>query len=223
MKTNGRRGWRGLPLFVISLSTVWVGASAYVGLPKLLFPKKQERPSYVYNVSMFFPSPKNVVNASSYSFFSPSYARYKDDHGKTNENLHSSYIVEYVDVLDYRRYSQHRTPKISLVKNGFEYVNLKDVHKDGSLKSYFQRALEHGLDSNLSSRIRRKLRHFFATLSDGSYLWIFKVIGEGMIIRRNRQAVRILICARASMAMKLVAKTVHIDQDLHGQPLAGCS
>ena len=222
MKTYGMQGWLGLPLFVISLSTVWVGTSVYVGLPKLPeihFPKKQDSPRYLYNVSMFFPSPKNIVNESSYSLFSPSYARYKDDHGESNENIHSSYIVKYVDVTDYRRYSQHRTLKISLVKNGFEYVDLKDVHKDGSLKSDFQSALEHGLDSNLSSRIRHKLRHFFATLSDGSYLWIFKVVGEGMIIRRNRAGCKNPHLCKSIDGDEVAAKTVHIDQDLHGQPL----
>ena len=207
---------------MVSLPTASVGVAAYARLPtlpKLHFPKKQQRPSYLYNVSMFFPDPENVVNVSSYSFFSSQYARYKDDHGENNENTHSSYVVDYVDVTDYRRYSQHRTSKISLVKNGFEYVDLKGAHRDGTLKEDFQIALEHGLDSSLSSRIRRKLRHFFTTLSDGSYLWIFEIVSEGMIIRRNRAGCENPHLCRSVGGDEVGAKTVHADQDLHGQPL----
>ena len=53
-----------------------------------VLPKKR-RPSYLYNVSMYFPNPKRVVdenNSSSFLFFTPYYKRYEDDHAKANEH-----------------------------------------------------------------------------------------------------------------------------------------
>ena len=180
---------------------------------------KQRRPSYLYNVSMYFPNPKRVVdenNSSSFSFFTPYYKRYEDDHAKhTNKNEHGSYVPEYIDIIDYKKYTKQ---KISLVNNGFEYIDLKHSVNDYSLYDSLKEALTNGLTDTLAYKIRKQLSYFFTTLSDGSYLWILHIVDEGMVIRRNKPGCDPHECEPVGND-EVGAKTVHGDQDLHGEPL----
>ena len=203
-------------LFVINAIVVYVESFQFLDIGGNLRVKKIPTPAYVYNVSMYFPNPLLVINASSSpSFLSPSYKRYQDDHTINNQNDHNSYIPKHVNMIDYKEYTKKVLKKLSLEKNGFEYI---DIDPTAALQSLFSAALKNDLNETLAYKIRQKLSNLFTTLSDDSYLYLLHVVGEGMIIRRNRPGCDVQDCEPID-SNEVGAKTVHGDQDLYGQPL----
>ena len=66
----------------------------------------------IYTTFLCISQSKRVVdenNSSSFSFFTPYYKRYEDDHAKhTNKNEHGSYVPEYIDIIDYKKYTKQK-------------------------------------------------------------------------------------------------------------------
>ena len=141
--------------------------------------------------------------------------RYPDDFGPSSTNTHSSHLAKDVHVIDYRAYRRHYHKTMSLNSNGFEYV---DISEEKSLQSSLANALEEGtLSTETAASLRQSMMGIFRTLLDNSYLWIFYIAPEGLILRKNAPACN-GDCVNSD-GVEVGARTVHADQDLHGEPL----